>query len=164
MKTTSTFFALVAILLIAPSFAKAGEIQYGTLTAQHGDTLLLEYKGPAGQKYFTCTTENKCSSLGSTLPTILPSLLGSKTYKTNADGTLAIKPFSVGTLSYNFLYDISGDKPKKIALIPYTKTTATVFFSKNNNAIIFQDGTTFTRFDIATKKLSTLKTAQQLSF
>lgn len=164
MKKTSTFLALAAILLVAPSLVEASEIQYGSLKAQHGDTLLLEYKGPAGPKYFTCTADNECSNKGSTLPTILPSLLGSKTYKTSADGTLALKPFSVGTLTYNFLYDISGEKPKKLALVPYTKTTATVLFPKNNNAVVFQEGTTFTRYDIATKKLSTLRLNQQLSF
>ena len=164
MKTTSIFLTLAAILLVVPSFVEAGEIQYGSLKSQHGDTLLLEYKGPTGPKYFTCTPDNNCASKGSTLPSILPSLLGSKTYKTSADGTLAVKPFSVGALSYNFLYDISGEKPKKLALIPYTKTTATVHFAKNNNAIVFQEGTTFTRYDIATKKLSTLKLNQQLSF
>ncbi|HCC05481.1 TPA: hypothetical protein DEP58_04225 [Patescibacteria group bacterium] len=164
MKTTSIFLALAAILLVAPSLVEAGEIQYGSLKSQHGDTLLLEYKGPTGAQYFTCTTDNQCSSKGNVLPTILPSLLGSKTYKTSADGTLAVKPFSVGTLSYNFLYDISGEKPKKLALIPYTKTSATVHFAKNNNAIVFQEGTTFTRYDITTKKISTLKLNQQLSF
>lgn len=164
MKTILTTFALVALFSFAPSFAHAGEIQYGSLKSQIGDTLLLEYKGPAGAQYFTCTIDNKCKNKGDTLPVILPSLLGSQMYKTNSDGTLAIKPLSVGTLTYNFLYDIRDEKPKKLALIPYTKATATVYFTKNNNAIVFQDGTTFTRFDIATKKLSTIKITQQLSF
>lgn len=164
MKKILTSFAFIALFSFAPSSVEASEIQYGSLKSQFGDTLLIEYKGPSGPQYFTCTTDDKCKKKGDTLPILNPSVLGSKTYKTSSDGTLALRPFLVGTKYYNFLYDIRSEKPKKIALIPYSTIGAKVHFAKNNNAVVFQDGTTFTRYDIATKKLSTVQLAQQLSF
>ncbi len=151
-------------LLFVASTAHAGEIHYGSLLSQYKDTLVLQYKGPAGATYYTCTTDNDCDKVGSEEPNLLPTLLGSNAYVTNSDGTLGIKPFIAGTAVYYFLYDTSTKTPKKLALIPYTKKGATVSFSKNSTAVIFKDGLTYTRYDIKTKKQNTLTLQKTLAF
>lgn len=150
---------------IAPALVHAGEIQYGSLKEQKGDTLVLEYKGPAGPQYFTCdSADATCKKRGTTTPDLFPAILGSKAYVKSTDGRLAVRPFVVGTMSYYFLYDLSNEKPKKLALIPYLKPGATVSFSKNNDAVIFKNGLTYTRYDIATKKQSSVTLTQDLAF
>lgn len=153
----------VAIVSASAQSAHAGEINYGSLKEQKGDTLLLEYKGPAGAQYATCTTANSCKSYGATAPDFFPSILGSKNYVKSSDGKIAVKPFALGTMNYYFLYDLSSDTPQKLGLIPYLKP-ATVYVSKNNNAVVFKDGLTYTRYDIATKALSSVTLPQELSF
>lgn len=168
MNYKTPLFALAAVAALTyalPQSASAAEINYGSLKDQKGNTLLLEYKGPAGTKYFTCDTEvGSCKSKGSTTPDIFPSILGSKAYSKSADGSLAVKPLALGTMTYHFLYDISGPKTKKLALIPYMKTGSTVLFAKNNTAVVFKDGRTYTRYDIATKKLTSATLNQDLAF
>lgn len=160
------FLAYVGTLTFAiPASTHAAEIQYGSLKEQKGDTLILEYKGPGGTMYYTCdAVDTDCTKRGSTSPDIFPSVLGSKTYVKSADGRLAVRPFKVGTLNYYFLYDISGDKPVKKALIPYLKPGATISFAKNNDAVLFTNGLTYTRYDIATKKQSSVTLTQNLAF
>lgn len=159
--------SLVALATCAyayPYAVEAGEINYGAVKDQHGDTILLEYKSPIGASYYTCGLDGSCTSRGTTTPQIFPSVLGSNVYEKSADGTLAVRPFAIGSTVYHFLFDISGTKPKKLALIPYRIAGATISFTKNNNAVLFRNGNTFTRYDIASKKLSTLTLAQDLAF
>jgi poly(3-hydroxybutyrate) depolymerase len=155
-----------AFALCAPvtTHAAKNEINYGSLKSQYGDTLLLEYKGPAGTNYFTCTTGGTCKSKGSTLPTISPKVLGSDTYEKSSDGSLGVKQMPVGSSMYYFLYNTSESKAKKIAVIPYTQTAEKIYIAKNNSAVVFQIGKTYTRYDIASKKLSSLTLTQGLSF
>lgn len=159
--------SITTIIFIATyaTSVHAGEIQYGSLKDQRGDILLLEYKGPSGPQYFTCDLDDDaCKERGTTTPKLFPSLLGSTVYPKSADGRLAVKPFVVGTMVYHFLYNISGNEPKKIALIPYIKKGATVHFTKNNDAVVFKQGNNLTRYDIATKKLSSITLPQSLAF
>lgn len=160
------FFAFTSLFLFfgVVCTTYAGEIQYGTIKGQWKDTILLEYKGPGGTKYYTCTFDGSCESKGEKEPAMLPSVLGSKIYTTSADGLLGVKPFLLGTSVYNFLYDTSTTKPKKLTQIPFTNTGAKVSISKNGNAVVFQDGRTYTRYDIKTKVLTTLTLPQQLDF
>lgn len=165
MKKTSLTIAVLSFLFIAPSLAQAAsEINYGSLKGQYGDTLLLEYKGPAGASYFTCTTDGDCSKKKTAMPTIYPKVLGSDVYDKSTDGSLAVKRMPVGSSMYYFVYDISGKKAKKVALIPYTGTAEKVHIAKDNSAVVFQNGMTYTRYDIKTKKLSTITFTQALSF
>jgi poly(3-hydroxybutyrate) depolymerase len=153
------------LLLAPPAFAAQGEIHYGALIDQRGETLVMEYKGPAGVQFFTCDIDTtKCTNYGTTTPTLFPSVLGSSVYVKSSDGRLAVKPFALGTMAYYFLYDISGTVPVKRAIIPYTQLGATVYISKNNDAVIFRQGRTFTRYDIATQKIRSLTLAQDLAF
>lgn len=164
MKPIFYAFACATLFFIGIPSVFAGEIQYGSLTKQYGDTLLLLYKGPSGNVYYSCTIADDCTKHGEKEPTLYPTVLGSTVYPTSADGTLAVKPFVLGTSAYYFLYDISNSSPKKKALIPYTKTGATIRITKNNTAVIFQVGQTYTRYDIASKKLTTLTLPRQLAF
>jgi len=158
------YLLLTALAISAlPGAAYTGEIHYGSLKEQRAHTLLIEYKGPAGAAYFTCSVSGTCKDRGTTTPEIFPSVLGSRSYARSADGRLAVKPFVFGTYAYYFLYDISG-APKKLARIPYTTPGATVYIAKNNNAVIFRDGLTFTRYDIATNKLRSMTLDQNLAF
>ncbi len=154
----------MALFFIGIPSAHAGEIHYGSLQKQYGDNLLLLYKGPSGNVYYSCSVSDDCTKHGKEEPNIYPTVLGSKVYPTSADGTLAIKPFVLGTSAYYFLYDISDTSPKKMALIPYTKSGATVRITKNNTAVMFQDRQTYTRYDIASKKLTSFTLPRQLAF
>lgn len=163
--TTMLVLGVAASFIIAPNTLFAGEINYGSLKDQRGDTLLLEYKGPAGTKYYTCDAGSaKCTSRGATSPTLFPKVVGASVYPKSADGTLAVRAMSVGSKFYYFLYDISGKKPKKLTTIPYSKAGATVTISKNNDAVLFKSGLTYTRYDITTKKSASLTLAQELAF
>jgi poly(3-hydroxybutyrate) depolymerase len=164
MQKQTITFAITMLLLGTHTPAYAGEINYGSLKEQYGDTLLLEYKGPAGTTYYTCTENNECSKKTSTIPTLSPSVLGSTTYVKSSDGTLAVKQTVLGTATYYFLYDISGKTAKKLSQIPFLEKGATVSIAKNNTAVLFTNGTTYTRYDIATKKLSTLTLPKTLAF
>ena len=162
-------FSLLLVVLAACAYAypyalHATEINYGAVKDQRGDTLLLEYKSPAGTQYFTCTLTGTCKHRGTTSPALFPTLLGTKTYEKSADGRLAIRAFPMGTVTYYFLYDIRGNKAKKIALVPYVKNGAKVYFARNNNAVVFRNGNTFTRYDITSKKVSNVTLAQDLAF
>lgn len=171
---THKTFSLVAFVLVAVSVytytlpsasAAPGEINYGSLKDQKGDTLLLEYKGPGGTRYYTCVTGTaKCKSRGSTTPELFPSILGSKSYPKSADGTKAVRTMTVGTKIYYFLYDLSSEEPKKLSLIPYLTPGATVSFAKDGSAVIFTNGLTYTKYDIASKKLSSVTLVQGLAF
>ncbi len=164
-KTTLLFYFAVLSLFVSPLFAEAkDEIHYGTLKSQYGDSLLLEYKGPSGTEYHTCTVLNDCKKNGSKLPSLFPKVMNSTTYEKSPDGTLGVKQMPVGNIKYYFLYDISGKKAKKKDLISYTSTADKIFFAKNNTAVIFQKGNTFTRYDIASKKTESLTISQSLSF
>jgi poly(3-hydroxybutyrate) depolymerase len=161
---TVSALALVGFAHTTP-YAHAGEINFGSLKDQKGDTLLLEYKGPAGTRYFSCDAQTaKCKSHGASTPELFPSILGSKVYVRSADGTRAVRTMVAGSKIYYFLYDISGSKPKKLGLIPYLKTGATVSFSKDGSAVLFKNGLSYTRYDVATKKLSSVTLGQELAF
>jgi pimeloyl-ACP methyl ester carboxylesterase len=167
MKNKLYIVTALAFALYAPVSVQAAakEINYGSLKSQYGDTLLLEYKGPAGgATYYTCTTGGKCKSKGSTLPTIFPKVLGTETYEKSADGSLGVKQIPIGSSIYYFLYNTSESKTKKMATIPYTQTAEKIYIAKNNTAVVFQNGKTYTRYDIASKKLSSLTLTQGLSF
>lgn len=159
-------FAAGLALFAVPAFAQqSSEINYGSLKDQRAGTLLLEYKGPRGPQYFTCDIDTvSCKSRGSTTPALFPAVLGSTEYVRSSDGRLGVRPFALGTLSYYFLYDISSDTPKKLSLIPYLKPGATVSVSKNNDAVLFKNGLTYTRYDIATKKMTNVTLKQNLAF
>jgi dienelactone hydrolase len=162
------FAALIALPAAAYAFpyaAHAGELHYGFIDDQKGDTLVLDYHSPAGAQFYTCdVSTTKCLSYGSTTPDIFPAVLGTKDYVKSADGTRAVKPFALTGKTYYFLYDLTTTPPAKLALIPYFTPGAKVRFSAEDNAVTFQDGTTFTRYDIASKKLSTLTLKQPLDF
>ncbi len=158
-----TFLLATLFLVGSTAHAATNEIQYGSLKGQRADLLLLQYKGPAGSQYFTCKVSGVCKDRGTTSPELFPTLLGSRVYETSADGRLAVKPFAVGSTVYHFLYDLSENKPQRLGLIPYM-TSANVYFSKNNNAVVFRDGLRFTRYDIATQKLSSVTLPHNLAF
>jgi pimeloyl-ACP methyl ester carboxylesterase len=147
--------------LASPVFA--GEIQYGSLKSQHGDTLTLEYKGPAGPQYYSCTVDDECTK-EKTGETVMPKILNSNVYPTNHAHTLAVRIFPLGTSAYYIMYDISGPKPKKVTVLPYKNAGATVIFSKDSSAIVFEKGNTYTRYDIASKQTSSLTLPQKLPF
>ncbi len=148
-----------------PAYAAQSEINFGSLKEQKGDTLLMEYKGPAGTRYFTCSaTKTTCKSRGTTTPALFPSIKGSKIYTKSTDGTKAVRTMVSGTTVYHLLYDLSGKKPKKLAQINYATQGATVSFAKDNGAVIFKNGLAYTKYDIKTKKLSTVTLAKELAF
>jgi pimeloyl-ACP methyl ester carboxylesterase len=157
--------SLAAYAYASPyTLAAQGEINYGSLTDQIGNTLVLTYKGPAGTNYYTCTVAAVCQNRGTTTPKLFPSVLGATTYPKSADGTKAVRTFAIGTHLYYFLFDISGPTPKKLALIPYLTQGATVSFSKDGSAVIFTNDLAYTKYDITSKKLSTVTLAQGLAF
>jgi pimeloyl-ACP methyl ester carboxylesterase len=164
MRTSITLtLAFVALASVA-SYTQAAEIQYGSLKGQFGDTLHIEYRGPSGPQHFTCTTAGACTPHGTTTPQLTPTLLGSTSYEHSADGRLAVRPFTVGAMTYHFLYDISVTPPRQIALIPFMRDGATIYFSRNNDAVVFREGLTFTRYEITTRRLATLTLDQSLAF
>lgn len=142
----------------------ADEIQYSSLIEQHDDTLLIQYKGPGGATYYTCTVDGDCDRAGTEKPNIFPTLLGATVYPKSADGTLGVKSFTVGNSAFYILYDTTDENPEKIALIPYTQKGAKIFFAKNNTAVVFQKGLTFTRYDIDSNKIESVTLSQKLAF
>ncbi len=155
----------VAFLLASPQPTQAADIQYGTLKDQKGSRLLLEYKSPAGTAYHTCDTSTlKCKKKGATPPALFPSLLGSKEYVTSVDGALAVRTTTISSATYHVLYDLSGKKPKRLTIIPFTNASAKVSFSKDGSAVIFTSGRTYTRYDIAQKMLTTVTLPRELAF
>jgi len=165
MKKITRIGILFLALLYTSSYAEAkNEINYGSLKSQYGDTLLLEYKGPAGTKYYTCTTKGSCKTKGAKAPVLYPKILGSTTFDASADGARAVRLVSAGSKKYYFLYDISTSKVKKLALIPYSQTADKIYIAKNNTAVVFKKGKTYTRYDVTTKKTSTITLSQELSF
>lgn len=155
------FFLCIAL---TPHNATASELQYGALKDQYGSTILIEYKGPAGTQYFTCTTKGTCAKKGKNMPALFPAILGTTNYERSADGRLAIRSFALNTTTHYFLYDMSKTKPKKIAQIPYTASATKIYFTKNNNAVIFRNATTYTRYDIKSGALETIAPTQNLAF
>jgi len=165
MKYTTHLFLFLGIGVCMPLAAHAGDISYGTLVEQHGDTLLIEYKGPAGTRYATCgIAKGTCAKTATKRPTLAPPILGTTVYPRSADGTLGVYALKLGASTRYLLYDTSGTRAKKIALLPYTTPDASVSLSKNNDAVILKCGLTYTRYDIATKRLTTLTLARELSF
>ena len=70
----------------------------------------------------------------------------------------------LGTSTRYLLYDTNSTRAKKLAALPYTGSDATVSLSKNNDAVILKRGLTYTRYDIATKRLAELTLTHELSF
>jgi dienelactone hydrolase len=160
-------FVLSALTLSTPAVhaATQNEINYGSLKEQKGDTLLLEYKGPGGARYFTCSaTKTTCKSRGTSTPALFPTIKGSKVYVKSTDGTKALRTMVSGTTVYHLLYDLTGTKPKKTATINYNVPGATVSFAKDNSALIFKNGLSYTKYDLKTKKISTVTLAKELAF
>ncbi len=156
---------LFGILFAFPFLTHAGEIQYGTLKDQKGDTLLLEYKGPAGTGYYTCTIGTmRCKKSGKTLPSLFPTILGSKEYVTSVDGTRAVRTTTISSQTFHVLYDISGKKPKRLTVIPVSSPSAKVSFSKDGSAVIFAEGRTYTKYDISSKTVSSVTLPRELAF
>lgn len=166
-----TYSSLAVVVLVAactylsPFAASAGELHYGTIVEQYGSKLTLEYKGPAGTRYYVCDTEREaCTDKGTKRPNLAPKILGNRSYVRSADGSLGVYATTLGSRTYYTLYRLSGTHVKKLALIPYTTPGATVSVSKNNNAVIFKLGQTYTRYDIAKKSLHTLSLPYSLAF
>lgn len=157
--------AFFGVTMLTPFAAHAGEIRYGTLKDQKGDTLLLEYKGPAGTNYYTCTVDTlRCKKNGAKLPALFPTILGSKEYVTSVDGTRAVRTTTIGTQTFHVLYDITGKKPKRLTIIPVSSPTAKVSFSKDGTAVIFAEGRIYTRYDIAKETTSKVTLPRELAF
>ena len=159
------YAAIVATTLSFPAWTHAGEINYGSVQNQRGDTLVVEYKGPAGAQFFTCNAlSGSCTRTGTTSPSVFPPIANVTDYVHSADGTLAVKTFTFGTKAFYILYDIRGTKPVQVASLPQSTPGATVSFAKNGNAVLFKNERTYTRYDIATKRVDTLTLASDLSF
>lgn len=156
---------LLVCALLVPQAAThaASEIHYGALKAQHGETLLLRYNGPSGEQFFTCDTKGDCKNRGNEEPFLLPKALKDYTYTLSQDGSLLVLTVPWGKRTLYALYQME-PKRKAIGWLPYMEPGATIYIAKNNNAIVFRQGSRFTRYDLEDNKTQEVTLAQNLSF
>lgn len=148
--------ALPAFVLFALALsAAAQEINYGHIEEIRGDTVLLEYKGPAGTQYFTCDIDDGDCADKETRPQLYEPINGLHSYPHNQQGTYAVRQFILGSDAYYILYDISGDKPEKLGRLPATVPMANISFTDSGDVIMFLDTHgNVRRYDITDQKLS----------
>lgn len=154
----SLFFVFI-FSFISTATAQAGEISYGHVADIMGDTLLLNYKGPAGEQFFTCTTSGSCTS--TTTTSFSPAIAGLSTYTKSADGMYGVRQFSLGTITYYILYDLTKNPPERVSVIPFLKQASTIRFSPSGKQVVFiAPSGIVARYDIPAQKLSTVTISQ----
>lgn len=139
--------------------AFADEIHYGSIADVQGSTLLLSYKSPGGEQLFTCSLSGNCTHASST--TLSPNLLGVAGYPKSADGRYGLRQFTLGTVAYYVLFDLTKNPPTKISVVPFLAPASTIKFSPSGNQIIFITASGIVaRYDIATGKITTTTITQ----
>lgn len=160
MKKYFVYSAVAFLLLTNP--AAAAEIQYGNVEKVRGTELHIKYNGPGGEKHFLCdAVKLDCKKSGTTPPTLFPEIDGKTNYPQSPDGRYAvIEDVVIGGFVYK-LYDVSGDKSKMIATLPYSKqTNAFKFSSSNNHLVLFGADGTVSTYNIDTKEIFEIKPSQ----
>ena len=153
-----------ALALLAPGgLLLAAEINYGALRAQIGDELVLRYNGPSsGEQFYRCDVGGDCERAGATEPSVVPKPWRSYGHTLSNDSSLLLLHIPHKGKVYYALYQFL-PKKKVIGWVPYTKE-AKVYFAKDNSAVMFKNGTTWTRYTIDSKTTDTMTLPHELSF
>ncbi len=150
---------LFVFTLYLPSAASAGEINYGTIADVSGSNVLLNYKSPGGEQFFVCSLSGNCTGTSST--SLSPSLLGTNSYTKSSDGRYGLRQFTLGTVAYYILFDITKNPPTKVAVVPFLSPASTIKFSPSGNQIVFIAANGIVaRYDITTAKITTTTITQ----
>ena len=157
------FYGVVLGAAVMGVPASAQEINYGHISEIKGDSLLLEYKSPAGVTYFLCESDGECTDEGETKPVLFPPLEGVGKYPTNSDGTLAVRQLIVGGIAYYLLYDTSGDEPIKLGRLPITVPVDDISFTESGESIVFRKGGVVWRYDVMVQNFVGPKMLSQTS-
>jgi len=154
----------VVVFVCVPGATLASEINYGSVRAQMGDELVLRYSSPtSGEQFHMCTVDGgDCARAGSEEPSVVPKSWRSYGHTLSNDSSLLLLHIPHKGKVYYALYQFL-PKKKVIGWVPYTKD-AKVYFAKDNSAVIFKDGKTWTRYDIASKKKVQMTLPHELSF
>jgi dipeptidyl aminopeptidase/acylaminoacyl peptidase len=162
MKLAHTFTAclfFVALYFVAALPAFAGEINYGTIADVQGSNVLLDYKSPGGERFFVCSLSGSCTSASST--SLSPALLGINSYTKSPDGRYGVRQFTLGTVAYYILFDLTQNPPKKVSIIPFLTPASMIKFSPSGNQVIFiATNGLIARYDVSTGKLNTTTITQ----
>jgi len=158
-------FCILIFIAVSSSTAQAGEIQYGHIEAVQGDTVYIQYQGPAGLDHFLCDADTTTCKQKTEAPTLLPAINGQRTYTTSPDGQYGIVGKRLGvaagrTLYVHQLYDVSGSEAVSVATIPYLKATTKYKFSWSNEQVaLFGSNGEVLMYDIASKRSTTVTPA-----
>lgn len=155
--TLSSVCLFVFALMTSPAFA--GEVQYGTIADVSGNNVLLDYKSPGGEQFFVCSLSGTCTGTSST--SLSPALLGINSYTKSPDGRYGLRQFTLGTVAYYILFDITKNPPTKVAVVPFLSPASTIKFSPSGNQIVFFTANGLVaRYDITTAKITTTTITQ----
>lgn len=146
---------IVLTLLVAgsASHAQAGDINYGSITAQAGDRMHIEYRSPAGPQHYICTISGSCTGYGTTSPSLLPSIAGMQEYVRNPQGTLGVRQFTLGTISYYVLYDLTKNPPQNRGMLPIVPPVSSLHFSADGNNLVILSPDNAQRYNITSAKM-----------
>jgi hypothetical protein len=146
--------AALALTLGFAHTADAQEINYAAIRAQAGDNLHIEYRSPAGPSHFVCSvTTTECSAYGTSTPTIAPALIGATDYTRNPQGTMGIRHFTLGTLTYYILFDLTQSPPKSMGVLPFIPPISSIHFSADGQSVILLSPGAAQRYHIATRQM-----------
>lgn len=157
-------FGAVCLLGATPAFA--GEIQYGHIDAVKGNSLSIQYKGPSGEQYFVCAADSTECAEKDTAPDLFAKIDGATDYTKSRDGNYAMvqrvyRPNEFTTMFIHTLFDISGDEPELLTIIPYLGSISRYEISRAEDKVVLygMDGSVVT-YTIASKKMTTITPGQ----
>lgn len=135
MRTFSFIFLpllfMAAVLMPATVFAE--EMQYASIQEVHGENLLIQYRGPGEEEYFSCNIDTaECRPFNADDDTFVPTLDSNVSSYTSYLGTYRISEIPIGNDVYYSLYDVSGDEAVFKTLVPYYEPTQRIRFSKDD--------------------------------
>lgn len=153
---------LFGAFLLLTQTAHAGEIQYGHVEEIHDTEIHVQYKGPSGQQNFMCDVVTlNCEAFGTSTPLMFPEIDGSTDYPNSLDGRYGITEVAGEDEIEYTLYDVSGEEPAVVAVLPYTKETVAYKFPwANDHLMLFGVDGTVTTYDANTEETTEITPSQ----
>lgn len=154
------FTAVLCFFVLAVPFvagAQFDEINYGSIATDRGEQVVLKYTNPAGDFFYTCSlVDFSCGTRQNEASSLLPSINDATSYTSSPDGSLALVTtdvsFASTSIHFHAIYDIAGDSPAFVRLLPYNEAAVVSKITDNNQYAVFihdeADEPVVTRVDI----------------
>ena len=163
----SFLFVVFFLMLLWVRATFAAEIHYASFERARGDEVHISYRGPWGERYYSCgLSTSQRADFGTSTPELYPQTpLGFGVIARSQAGESALTALPITasgvTNVYYSLYDTSGNVAAFKALVPFYKPASRVYFSRDGSSIVFvtRNGE-LVRFHIPTENIKTLFATQ----